>query len=127
MAYYYRPNHFNYEIGDDVIRWVVKNEDGSLDIHSTSGEQPPNAICSAHDSWTVNTISEDSGVVFLDPVKVREIKKILDNQARIRAYEIHKMKMRDLRAKLWPLYYVLVFALGLWVGHKLGSLFLPSL
>lgn len=103
-------------------RWVIKG-DNSLEIHTTSGQEPPNALCEAKDEWTIYNISYDetTGLVFYDPEKIARLQAKELEEARkkkFRDFKVnfieHTNKKLDIIKAYWP------YALTLVVGIALG-------
>jgi len=99
-----------------MTRWVVQLSDGSLDIIVTSGQVPPNAVCKAKPEYLADELSYDkaSGVVFIDPDKVKAKKRALELVQRERDHELKLIKFKKIANKyLLPLGLI---ALGALIG-----------
>ncbi len=102
-----------------MIRFVVRNEDGTLGMTATSGFEPPNFLCRANDEWIVDELSWDgsSGLVYVDPAKVSKKQKELDY-----ANKLNDTSFNIVRAKHWldqnwiPLTVIVVIILALAFG-----------
>lgn len=102
------------------MRYVVKNEDASLSIVLTSGQEPPNAICKAHDEWSADLISYDevSKIIYIDPVKVKE-----KERQRIRElYEVKVTARMQFLNQHWPMAKLTLLCIGCfvlgWLMHR---------
>lgn len=98
------------------MRWLVENEDKTLSI-VVSSAQPPNAICEARSDWDAMTLSynKDSGLVFIDPDKVRNLREA---DAKLKVL-LNKQQRKDMLLRVSPMviYIVIAFALGFFIGH----------
>lgn len=111
----------------EMKRWVVMNDEGQLEIHTTGGHEPAGALCEAKLDWTIYNISYDPEVklVYYDPEKqVRHMAELeKQEQKRIEQKKLEAIRIKiseeigqieDFIAKHWKA------ALGLAIGIAIG-------
>jgi hypothetical protein len=118
MAEHHTSLRFDFQIGDIVKRWVVLTSDGTLEIQTTSGFEPPGMLCRAHDDWVTDEISYVDGIVFVDPAKVKAKR---DKEIKIKWEDQRDREWREFKAR-WKVILprirdaVIAFAIGLFLG-----------
>jgi hypothetical protein len=124
LAQYHFANHSHREIGVDVKRWVLLDENNHLQMWTTGGHEPVGTICEARGEWVLDEISYDpvSKVVFIDPAKVR-IKK--DAELAQKWEEKKRKSIAETKQQIkWLLKMARPFSLGVAIGILLGKFLL---
>ena len=126
MAQYYSNGHTRRKIGDNVRRYVVKNEQGNLAIVSTSGATPDGVVCIAKDEWIIDELSFDevAGIVYVDPAKLKAKEDARLKQKYLKEDIEKKKKKKLLMAKI-KVYAILVtiYLMGMAAGFVIGLKF----
>ncbi len=96
-------------------RWVIKHDDGSLDINTTDGHEPVGCLCEAHEDWVVDEISYGGGVVYIDPEKIKAKREALILEAK----KLVLKKRLSWIKKNWRniATAVAIFAVGIFIGR----------